>query len=160
MNVVGEWVEALACDRRPTFAAVKDSNFLSQAQSRMQHLLKVEVPGEGDGAAPKTLTGEAAMAHHIRDMIARVAAGASVGLTDLQVFDTFFWLMSRAQADTHAAWVKTAFAKASGAATTSVAPRTTTPEAEPQGAVSAKKKKAAQDLADTTMSLFKRKKVS
>lgn len=160
VNVVTEWVKALASLRRPSFLAAKDNDFLKQVQLRMKHLLRVNVPGAGPDEEEKVLVGDAAMQHCIAAMTARVAKGETIRIGDLQLFDTYNWMMAEEQLGLHNGWVKATFQAASSTTVVSTASSSPAPPTTSEGAAPLKKKRDAQELADTTMSLFKRKRAT
>lgn len=66
--------------------------------------------------------------------------------------------MTKEQCDLHVGWVKEAFAKVPMTTTVASSSSVASPAApNSQSAAALKKKRNAQELADTTMSLFKKK---
>jgi hypothetical protein len=108
VNVVCEWARALASNRQPTFA-VLDDPFLKEVQQRMSCMLRVTTSGESSGIAPNMLCGSAAMTHLLQQTTKKVADGEAIPLQDLQIFNTYAWLMGKDDAVKHESWVKAAF---------------------------------------------------
>lgn len=150
-NVVAEWAKAIANNRKPSFLCTRDSQFLQKVQSQMKYMLQVRVEGT-ETQAPRTLLAEAAAEHIIAGIQKQVDESSPIDMSDLQLLDTFSWLLTEAQLTKHGAWVKEAFsaakpnAKIRSSATAAVGSSQT-----------GKKQKAAQDLASTTMALFKKR---
>jgi len=155
VNVVCEWVRALASNRKPTFVAVLDDPCLKEVQQRMSCMLRVTTRGESSDIAPNMLCGSAAMTYLFKQTTKKVADGEAVPLQDLQIFNTYAWLMGKGDAVKHESWVKAAF-QAAGSEV-KVATKDGLAAASSSGPA-AKKKKTAEELASTTLSLFKKKK--
>jgi hypothetical protein len=109
MNVVCEWARALASNRQPTFAAVLDDPSLKEVQQRMSCMLRVTTSGESSDIAPNILCSSVAMTHLFKQTTKKVADGEAVPLQDLQIFNTYAWLMSKDDAVKHESWAKAAF---------------------------------------------------
>ena len=155
VNVVCEWVRALASNRQPTFAAVLDDPFLKEVQERMSCMLRVTTSGESSDIAPNMLCGSAAMTYLLKQTTKKVADGEAVPVQDLQIFNTYAWLMGKGDAVKHESWVKAAF-QAAGSEV-KVATKDGLAAASSSGPAT-KKKTTAGELASTTLSLFKKKK--
>ena len=106
-NVVAEWANAVANGRKPSFLAVKACPFLKQVQGRMKYMLRVVTKATAE-RSPTELLAEAAVEQIIVDLEAKVGKAEPVQLADLQVLDTFGWLLSKPQMEEHSLWVKSA----------------------------------------------------
>ena len=94
------------------------------------------------------------MTYLVMQTTKKVADGEAVPLQDLQIFNTYAWLMGKDDAAKHESWVKAAF-QAAGSEV-KVATKDGLAAASSSGPAT-KKKKAAEELATTPLSLFKKK---
>ncbi len=85
----------------------------------------------------------------------KVSIGEAVPLSELQIFDTFGWLLNKDQIQLHAAWVKAAFSSG-GSSTTTSRPSSSAAGESAATPTSAKKKRTATGLASSTMALFRK----
>jgi len=118
-------------------------------------MLLVTKSGESSDIAQSMLCGSAAMTYLLKQTTKKAADGQAVPLQDLQIFNTYAWLMSKDDAVKHESWVKAAF-QAAGSEV-KVATKDGLAAASSNGPAT-KKAQAAEELASTTLSLFKKKK--
>ena len=76
-------------------------------------------------------------------------------MQDLQIFNTYAWLMGKDDAVRHESWVKAAFQAAGSEVKVSTKDGLA---AASSSGLATKKKEAAEELASTTLSLFMKKK--
>ena len=158
VNIVAEWVKAVKTDRAPTFRAVKDDQFLVQAQSKLKCLLRVTEKYTGQTCKSKETVhvGDDAMSYLLAAVEAKVQNQEAISLADLKAFDTWQFLMAEDGKAKHKAWVTACFKKA-GSAQTKVAKQDATP-----AACSVKREAAASSASASSSSianLFKRRRV-
>ena len=149
-------MKAISSNRQPTFKALAGTVFLKSVKDRMALLLQVR-SGSAGSAHPALLTGAEAIKQIIASLEGPGEPGKALNLEELQLLETFSWLLTKEQEAKHGALVKAAFAHpppATGSRKSLAAANVT----DSSGAAAAsRKKKVAEDLAATTLSLFKKK---
>ena len=125
-----------------------------KVQAKMEYLLRRSVASGSE--APTMLVGKEALAKIVEDAEKTVKDGKAIDISDLQVLDCFSWLFTKEQAAQHSSWVKASFNSSAAAASSSASSEAK----ETKAVAGVRKKKLADDLASSTMALFKRRKSS
>lgn len=156
VNIVVEWVRALALSAAPSFTAVGDDQHLHDLQSRLRFLFRHTQVAE-DGSEV-TYFGEPAMARRIAELDAEMRNGTLTDLGCLKALDAFSWMLTAEQKTKQASWVQELF-KQRGMARGPEPVRANAPcgRAANSASAASSRKAAAKASASSTMDLFKRR---
>lgn len=91
LNIAIEWVRALSMGTAPGFKGVADDPMLKELQGRVAYLARCE---KTEGETTSILYGTPALKHLMGSIGADMAKGEKVTLGDLQIFDSFSWLLT------------------------------------------------------------------
>lgn len=159
MNIVAEWVVAIAQNRSPSLSAAADSPFLTSMKESLSHLCYHQVL-DPTKEVPEYLSGASALTAKFDEIANRIDAQESLNMEQLRVFHVFAWLLSPAQKAKHSKWCNDIYRKAGATSNVSVATASPAAAKKGGGPSGAAAKQNAASVEESTMSLFKRRRTT